>query len=80
MAKIKQTTRKNAVNIWYIQIKSIPLQSISERQIVVLNVVGSNPTSHPSTNKTFLSNSERNVFYIPSAAPSFVTLAQQNIL
>ena len=32
---------------------------------MVLNVVGSNPTSHPSTNKTFLSITERNVFLYP---------------
>ncbi len=39
MAKIKQTTSKNAVNIWYIQIKSIPLQSISEMRSNMVAIV-----------------------------------------
>ena len=39
MAKIKQAARKNAVNIWYIQIKSIPLQSISEMRSNMVAIV-----------------------------------------
>ena len=82
MAKIKQTTRKNAVNIWYIQIKSIPLQSISEMRsnmvAIVQQVRASDCGSEcrrfesdqpPCFKKTFLSITERNVF-CQSSSPS----------